>query len=328
MHAVSPHSGSKGGRESIPPVIEPTKIILVRSMAEYQSMLHDQGRNLVNPAFFDSKRNQVVCASELERLGEELQKIHQYHKDQLAKIKKQEMDLRKDFGGAVPASMQKEFNSVRQKIRQTEAKNDGVFQDATRHLFQTLYHEAFHAYLANDVYPPSQNDVPRWLNEGLAQIFETAVLEAGELRVGHADPKRLVRVKIAARKGELLSLPDLLKSGAKQFVVAHADERQVSDRYYLNSWALAFYLMFDQRLLGTGAMDRYVGNLKQGADPVEAFQRLVGKPLSRFEEDFRQYLLAVRQDGTLAPSPHPSPPGGEGRGEGAKEREKSEAAVP
>jgi hypothetical protein len=47
-------------------------------------------------------------------------------------------------------------------------------------------------------------------------------------------------------------------------------------------------------------MDRYVRNLKQGANPVEEFQRLVGKSLSRFEEDFRQYLLALREDGTLA----------------------------
>jgi hypothetical protein len=280
--------------------LEPTKIILVRSLAEYRAMLKEQGRDILNPAFFDSRRNQVVCASELEKLGEDLQKVHQYHKDLLAKIKKQEMDLKKDFRGAVPASMQREFYTARQQVRQTEAKNDAVFQDATRHLFQTLYHEAFHAYLANDVYPPRENDVPRWLNEGLAQIFETAILEGGELRVGHADPKRLPQIKTVARKGDLVPLQELLQAGAKQFVVAHAGEHQVSDRYYMNSWALAFYLMFDRRLLGTRSLDRYVRNLKQGANPVEEFQRLVGKSLSRFEEDFRQYLLALREDGTPA----------------------------
>src|SRR6516225_9397706 len=58
-------------------------------------------------------------------------------------------------------------------------KNDGLFKEATRHLFQTLYHEAFHAYLVNFVYPPEDGEAPRWLNEGLAQIFETAIVEAG-----------------------------------------------------------------------------------------------------------------------------------------------------
>jgi len=33
--------------------------------------------------------------------------------------------------------------------------------------------------------------VPLWLDEGLAQIFETALVEAGELRVGHAERSRL-----------------------------------------------------------------------------------------------------------------------------------------
>jgi hypothetical protein len=281
---------------------EPTKIILIKSLAEYRALLKEQGRNILNPAFFDSRRNQVLCASELERLGEELQKIHQYHKDLLSKIKKQETDLKKDFRGVVPASMQREFSNARQQIRQTEAKNDVVFQEATRHLFQTLYHEAFHAYLANDVYSPRDNDVPRWLNEGLAQIFETAVLEAGELRIGQADPKRLTKIQAAARKGDWLPLQELLQAGPKQFVVAHAGDQQVSDRYYLNSWALAFYLMFNRRLLGTAAMDQYVRSLKEGADPMDEFQRLVGQPIPRFEQDFRQYLLALREDGTVARS--------------------------
>ena len=43
--------------------------------------------------------------------------------------------------------------------------------------------------------------MPRWLNEGLAQIFETAIIEAGELRVGHADAERLARVKEEIRVG-------------------------------------------------------------------------------------------------------------------------------
>ena len=156
------------------------------------------------------------------------------------------------------------------------------------------------AYLANDVYPPAENDVPRWLNEGLAQIFETAVLEAGELRVGRPDPKRLTRIKDVVRKNELIPLADLLMSGTKQFIVAHANENQASDRSYLNSWALAFYLTFDRRLLGTQTLDEYVRDLKAGAHVQQAFEKLVGKPLPSFEEDFRRYLLALREDGTLA----------------------------
>ena len=62
-------------------------------------------------------------------------------------------------------------------------------------LFTRLYHEAFHAYLGTFVYPAQGGSLPIWFNEGLAQIFETAIVEVGELRVGHADPVRLVAVR-------------------------------------------------------------------------------------------------------------------------------------
>jgi hypothetical protein len=142
--------------------------------------------------------------------------------------------------------------------------------------------------------------VPRWLNEGLAQIFETAFLEGGELRVGHADKVRLTQAQAALARGDLVPLVELLRSGPKQFVVQHASEQQTSDRFYLTSWAAAFYLTFDRRLLGTRGMDDYVEALHQHADPVEAFQRLVGAEPERFEKEFRQYLADLRPDGTVA----------------------------
>src|SRR5262249_55617728 len=153
-----------------------------------------------------------------------------------------------------------------------DERNNKAFESATQRLFRTLYHEAFHAYLAAYVYPPQETAVPRWLNEGLAQIFETAIVEAGELRVGHAEATRLDKVQSAVRKDALVPLAALLQSGAKQFVVAHASDRQVADRHYLASWALAFHLTFERRLLGSEAMDRYVQSLRRGRDPLEAFR--------------------------------------------------------
>jgi hypothetical protein len=110
---------------------------------------------------------------------------------------------------------------------------DEAFQAETRQLFRTLYHEAFHAYLANFVYSSSEAAVPLWLNEGLAQVFETAFVEAGELRVGHADKDRLARVQTPLKKNEVLPLTDLLRSGPKQFVVLHAGDEATSDRHCL-----------------------------------------------------------------------------------------------
>src|SRR5205807_2739197 len=59
---------------------------------------------------------------------------------------------------------------------------------------------------------------------------------------------------------------------AKDFVVAHASDRQTADRHYLFSWALAYYLTFDRGLLGSAKMDLYVRGLKRGNDPLAMFQ--------------------------------------------------------
>src|SRR5262245_12766989 len=52
---------------------EPTTIMLAQSLADYQTLLRDQGRALLNPAFYDPARNQIVCGTELQRLGEDLE---------------------------------------------------------------------------------------------------------------------------------------------------------------------------------------------------------------------------------------------------------------
>jgi Protein of unknown function (DUF1570) len=275
-----------------------TTVLLVQSLAEYQQILKEQGRSFRNPAFYDSARDQILCACDLERLREELEQTHAEHQKILSGMRKLEADLRKQLG-SVPVKIQKEHEEARQKIQVRDRENDKKFQTATQRLFQTLYHEAFHAYLADCLHPPG--DVPRWLNEGLAQIFESAIVDSGELYFNRPDAARLAAVKKALEGGELPSVNSLLHSGAKDFLVGHADEGELSDRYYLAAWALAYYLTFDRRKLGSGDLDTYISSLKQPrADAAAAFAQLVGQPLPQFENAFHDYLRRLQPDGSLA----------------------------
>jgi hypothetical protein len=143
-------------------------------------------------------------------------------------------------------------------------------------------------------------ELPRWLNEGLAQVFETAVVEAGELRADAPDHKRLDRVKDWLRgKGKgpddrLLSLTDLLTAGRDSFLAFHADQKAASDRAYLTSWALAYYLTFDRCVIGTPAFRKYLVAVNSGEDPRRAFTELVGRDLIAFEKDWHAYLLKLQ----------------------------------
>jgi hypothetical protein len=278
---------------------ERTTVLLPQSRADYQALVRGQGRELLNPAFFDPDKNQIVCAFDWQHMAEELHLIQRDHVKLRKELDKREEELRKAYKGSLPAEFKTRFADKRREIDAVEARNKETFKRAQDRLFQRLFHEAFHAYLLNFVYPPRDGELPRWLNEGLAQIFETAIFEVGELRIGHADKERLDAVRVALGRDALLPLSDLLRCGPKQFQVAHDGDKQVSDRNYLASWALAFYLTFDRKVLGTPALDAYVRDLKRGTDPLDAFRTLTGQPLSKFERDFQDYLKHLRPDGRV-----------------------------
>jgi hypothetical protein len=145
-------------------------------------------------------------------------------------------------------------------------------------------------------------ELPRWLNEGLAQMFETAVVEAGELRADWPDPRRLEQTKDwlkGKNGGPLVALSDLLVSGKDAFLASHSDHRGAAERAYLTSWALAYYLTFERRLIGTPALNKYLIALNSGGDPRAAFVSLVGQELEAFEKQWHAYLLRLLKDGTV-----------------------------
>ena len=195
------------------------------------------------------------------------------------------------------------IDEARKQLKAAEAANDKLFDEATRALSKRLYHESFHAYLANFVYSPDRDEMPRWLNEGLAQIFETALFEGDEARIGHADPERLKRARAALAANELVPIRDLLRAGPKQFLVVHATDRETSDRYYLTAWALASYVAFEKKVLNTKELDAYCRATHDNDDPLAAFAALVGQKaadLPQCEKDFRFYVQHLRQNGSVA----------------------------
>jgi hypothetical protein len=278
---------------------EPTTILLTRSRADYQALTDGGKFTLFNPAFYDPKKNRVVCGGDFGRMCDELERVRTHHAKLLRDIKERKSDLRKAYKGLPPDELRKPLIDAEKNIAKAELRNQRSFEDFSQRLFRVLYHEAFHAYLTTFVYPSKDGSLPNWFNEGLAQIFESAIVEAGELRIGHAGDKRPPAVRRALAKGQLPGLMDVLRSGEEQFRVVHASDKRVADRYYVASWALAFYLTFDRKVLGTKALDEYVAALaRPDSDPVAAFRRLVGQPLDQFEKEYHAYLKALRADGT------------------------------
>lgn len=299
----------------LPPTVKhakQTQIMLATDPEEYRAITG--GAKVLNPAVYDATRNRILCGSDLTRLGNELQSARVHHAQQLAGLDRYEEGIRKLYKGEELTRYLRAIAAERKRVFVADANNGVKFDAATgKLLFALLYHEAFHAYVSTFVYPPLKpaqvkagegtGELPRWLNEGLAQVFETAVVEAGELRADHPDKERLQRAKDwlkGKNGGPLVPLGDLLVTGRDAFLATHSDQKAASDRAYLSCWALAHYLTFDRRLIGATAFNKYLIEVNVGGDPKKAFAALVEKDLGAFEKDWHTYLTRLQPNGTLA----------------------------
>ena len=284
------------------------------STDQYQAALEQQGLQIKNPAVFLADKNLILAGSELNRFDAELAQVNRQHReirgqldalvaDSPGRIKRLGDDLKKSniptaerlrILMAEQRKLEDMRKSAQRKITALDRKNGAKFNDVTGKMFTRLAHEAFHAYLESYVFPRRTHDVPRWLNEGLAQIFEAGLLEADSLRIDAPNLVALAQLQADLQGGSPLELKDLLTAGSDTFLTAHAADGQTISRAYYYSWGLAYYLAFDQGVLGTPAFDDYLSAAPAGSNPVERFEKFVGMPLPQFEPRWRAAMLALK----------------------------------
>jgi len=301
-------------RQMLPPRVQPARplrLLVFGSPEEYHAYLDRLGVKIDRRACFLEKENLVVAGSEVARFAAELAKVNDRHeqlRDELDHLKKQT----KERIRALARQLQQQGNRKREltrllliekrrtreqldekqkEINRYDRENAQVFDKVTRRMFTRLYHEAFHAYLENYVYPHDRYDVPLWLNEGLAVLFESGLMESDSLRIDAPAPAALRKLKADLSTGKSLSLGELLRADRGDFSHSHDI---TSDRYYLHAWGLVYYLAFERHLFDSAALDRYVEQSAAGLAPIERFERFVGMPLDQFERQWRQYMAKLR----------------------------------
>jgi hypothetical protein len=196
----------------------------------------------------------------------------------------QEAKLRKSI-------WQREYEAAMNEIDLANRQNEAKFREVTRQMFTRLYHEAFHAYVENYVYPRRDGAMPRWLDEGLAQIFESGQLDADALRIDAPDPVRLRRLQEELASTNPLGVRDVLAAEENDFLAVHREGS--AQRHYLYSWGLAYYLAYERNLLTGDTMDQYVAN-EGNLGPTARFVRLIGTPLQKFEHFWKTAMFELK----------------------------------
>ena len=219
--------------------------------------------------------------------------------DELHDLVQRELtDQRKDLFRELEVQ-KKEADAAIDNNRRVIARNRGVLRGQRTALYETLYHEAFHAFVQHFLFaaaasptgPDAEREtVPRWLNEGLAMYYERSVVEGDELIHGGVHPAALAVLKAASGKGGLLPLGRVVTAGADTFLVTHPTRAAVSDLAYASSWAVVHHLLSRPE---PPDFDGYVAALAKGTPALAAFEGLVGKPLAEYEGAWREYVKSL-----------------------------------
>lgn len=294
------------------------RIVLYGSLNQYEDFLRSRGLEIRNPAFYDPRENLIVAGSQLTRFAGELaasrlmnEQTRAQYRALAAEIDRRLISLSGELRRQGVANDQiaeelkirrlvweSEHQEAIRQTQQADRQNAERFATLTREMFRRLYHEAFHAYLENYVYPQARFHVPRWLNEGLAQTFESGQLEDDALRIDAPNREALVALRRDLAEERPLSLLGVVTSTQQSFLAGHDQAGGELSRHYHYSWGLAWYLAFHLDALDAAALDRYVRQEEgEQVDPIARFEQLVGQPLDQFE---RRWLRAMAE---LKPAP-------------------------
>jgi len=300
----------------LPPAVKPRSELVIKlygTQDGYQSEIQRRGLRIENPAFYSQRSNLIVAGSDIASysqllgrtraqnaaaIGETDARISEFSR----RLTKLRADLKKAGFTASEIRLEaatrrtlweKQQASIALRVAQADRRNDASFEKVSDAMFRRLYHEAFHAYLENYVFPQQQYQVPRWLNEGLAQIFESGQLEAGVLRIDapHASSLRELKTIIASPSAH--KLRSLIEETSNTFIATH-DKQHAATNQYLLSWGLTYYLVFERNLLQAGRLKQYADSTSGKRPQLQRFEQLTGEPFPSFYKKWREAMLKLR----------------------------------
>lgn len=308
-------------RSSKRPASEPRQVHvrLCGSGAEYRKEQDRLGIRVEHPAFYVPAHALLVAGSDMPAIMDR----EQLAADDLALAERSLAERDREFAGSlrslandleaqgVPTTRRAEMVNLarsrweREKAEQlgqiTAARRDNAAHVAAarRSFYGWLAHEAWHGYADTSL----GHRLPIWLDEGLAQVIETAPLELGELRLDAPDAERLAALQDMLRDGRGPPLASVITAPTEQFQAGQATAAEARAAY-LVAWGLAFHVALVEPVLTPSALAAVGDTGEATSGTIAAFEAFVGRPLDAFEPEWRRAMLALRpRTSVTAPPP-------------------------
>ncbi|HKF03088.1 MAG TPA: DUF1570 domain-containing protein [Candidatus Sulfotelmatobacter sp.] len=143
--------------------------------------------------------------------------------------------------------------------------------------YPVVYHEYTHLF-----FHQAEERMPLWLNEGLAEFYQTSEIYGQNILLGEPDQQRLMLL----RQETLLPFATLLTVDEKS---PYYIEEKKGAIFYAECWALTHYLTLRDYAEKTSKVQQYKRQVKDGVDPVTAATRVFGD-LQKLQRSLELYI--------------------------------------
>ncbi len=143
--------------------------------------------------------------------------------------------------------------------------------------YPLVYHEYTHLFLGQ-----AEERMPLWLNEGLAEFYQTSEIYDQDVLLGQPNQQHLMLL----RQEKLLPLEDLLRVDEKS---PYYVQQKKGSIFYAECWALTHYLMLGDYAEKTSKVLQYINLVNDDVDPVTAATRVFGN-LRKLQRALERYI--------------------------------------
>jgi hypothetical protein len=143
--------------------------------------------------------------------------------------------------------------------------------------YPLVYHEYTHLFLHQ-----AEERIPLWLNEGLAEFYQTSEIYDREVLLGEPNQEHLMLL----RQENLLPLATLFTVDEKS---PYYIEEKKGAIFYAECWALIHFLTLRDYAEKTSKVQQYKVQVSDGVDPVTAATRVFGD-LKKLQRTLELYI--------------------------------------
>ena len=168
---------------------------------------------------------------------------------------------------------------------------EGQGRDALR---RTLQHEAFHQFAHAAINP----NLPPWLNEGLAVLFEEGIWVGNGFQLGEVPPRRVRQLRADLGGKRLTDFHEFMAMNNDRWTEALIREPGLGAAQYNQAWAMVHFLVFATDDGGNFKYrKRFIEMLRlihEGTSPREAFEQALSKNVDGFQSRFSEFVATLQ----------------------------------